>query len=160
MTFRQIDEIANNMTCPEYVKPYSPPAEPKPVGPAVKTESDVPSPPSVTVPRGSTPPPPATNPAPGGAWLRAPRPDALPVDSGVKQASGTTRRPSATVAPRAASRALSKVKTVDPKALEALETEVSRKLNSAPGIGATDVLPAPTASGSPVPNLTPAASLR
>ena len=160
MTFRQIDEIANNMTCPEYVKPYSPPAEPKPVAPGVRTEPAVPSAPGVTIPSGPAPPAPPTNPAPGSASLRAPGRYSNSVDPGVRQTYSTTRRPAATVAQPARSMAPPRVKAVDPKALEDLENEVARSLDSTPAIGARGATPVSTGTGSSVPDLTPAMPIR
>lgn len=150
MTFRQIDEIANNMTCPEYVKPFNPPA---PTSGGVRTEPAAPTPGGVAVPRESAPPAPSSN--PGSAWLQGPRPGALPRDVGVKQASAAASRPAA-VTPPARRPAASRAKVVDQKALEGLEAEVFRSLDVTPAADPPRGGPAPPVGDPIVPELSPA----
>jgi hypothetical protein len=129
MTFRQIDEIANNMTCPQYVKPvYEPTAPPPPTVPTgteVQPISPRPGPGGtqvVPVPR--TPP----APTPGPTTLRDPKPSLYQLDAGVTQASSKNKMPAVKeVTPIKTS--VTAPKVVDMKALEALEAEVFKSLN-------------------------------
>ena len=83
MTFRQLDEIANNMTCPQYLKPIPEPVKPVPAPPVTPlTRPEEPQGPPVTrpekpqgggtqtrpepsrTPEGATSPPPPVLPSP------------------------------------------------------------------------------------------------
>ncbi len=103
MTFRQIDEIANNMTCPQYVRPVN---EPEGRGGSRRLES--PSGGGVRettpIPSSATPATPATSP-PGSAYMPTPggMNDATPTVSGAAAVySGSVTRSS----PRASNRSL------------------------------------------------------
>lgn len=91
MTFRQLDEIANNMTCPEYVKPYNPPPPPAPLPAGVRTEPTTPSAPGVVVPSETAPPPPAANPGP--STMQVPAPGPASIDTAIKTAAAEVRPP-------------------------------------------------------------------
>jgi hypothetical protein len=156
MTFRQIDEIANNMTCPQYVKPFSGPPEPQPEEGGVKPNTAPPSSPGVTVPRST--PPGTPQPNPGPTSMRAPGTYTRPVDAGVRQTSSTPRRPTPRVATTVGTG--TSPKAVDRKALDALEAEVFRSLNYTPPTGANGATPASMARPLPVPDLSPAMPIR
>ncbi len=148
MTFRQIDEIANNMTCPTYVKPPTGSTAPTGITPVPVTPpsgSGIEAVPTAPAPR--TPPP---------TTFSAPVPRPLPLDAGVRQTSSTTRRPAAQVVTTTKT-VIPPPKTVDPNRLQALEAEVFKSLNYSPAAGAA---PTDGASGSLVPNLTPATPIR
>jgi hypothetical protein len=188
LTFRQLDEIANNMTCPQYVKPVSEPAAlptrpggAQPVGEPTRGGGATSTPETEEERRrreeeerrrrpGTTESPslPQTN--PGAAWRNAPRLYSLPLDAGVRQTSSSSSWSGAkggmttkagTTAP----------KPVDPKKLQALEAEAFKSLDYSPATGAkgspsarspyaaSPALPS-TTSDSPVPALTPAISIR
>jgi hypothetical protein len=148
MTFRQLDEIGNNMTCPEYIKPPirgAAPSEITPVrpetpeGPQIRpVRPETPRTPEIQ----STPPtegtgtprspslPPSN---PGSASRNAPRPHSLPLDAQVRQTSGATQRPA--VKHDAVPRTAPTPKAVDAKRLEALEAEVFKSLDYSPTAG-------------------------
>jgi hypothetical protein len=133
MTFRQLEEIGNNMTCPEYVKPL-PPAAVVPTGPEpdIKTIPTTPAPqPEIrTVPTAPAP----KLPSPTTSYSPAPR--TLPIDGSVTQTFGGTRVAAVKTPPRPAFSVPPAPKGPDPKALAALEAEVFRKLNISPPVTA------------------------
>jgi hypothetical protein len=172
MTFRQIDEIANNMTCPSYVKPVMEPMAPQPAPGGGIAPPETPRGGGVTnpaeteeerrrrlQPQGS-PSPPAVN--PGSSW-NSPKPSSLPLDADLRQTSGTTRRTAAKVMTTTKS-STKTPKAVDPKKLEALEAEVFKSLDYSRATGVTGSVPStatPAAAGnSLLPALTPAMPLR
>jgi hypothetical protein len=171
MTFRQIDEIANNMTCPTYVPPVPPQVAPQPEPPGVQTQPTAPGAPGVTTPSQTTPRLPSTSP-PGPSSWNAPKPYSRPLDGGVRQTS-SAGRPSATRG-YAMTKAPATPKAVDPKKLQALEAEVFKSLDYAPtnssswatgssipvSTGAAGAAAAGATSTSPVPALTPAMPVR
>lgn len=176
MTFRQLDEIANNMTCPEYVKPYNPPPPPAPLPAGVRTEPTTPSAPGVVVPSETAPPPPAANPGP--STMQVPAPGPASIDTAIKTAAAEVRPPAPAApvvvaalappavvkpapvtvrpAPTAVRPAPASAKPVDPKALARLEADVFRSLNLPPAPAPATVAPA---SSSNLPPLTPAMPL-
>ena len=145
MTFRQVEEIANNMTCPEYMKPYNEPVKPQPLppgassseptpgAPGAMTPASPPAPAPVPAPGATSPRLPAPNPAPHGAAASqlAPKPYSIQTDAGVARTSNKDLEPAMY---RAAPKALPAVapKAVDTKKLEALEAEVFKKFDITP----------------------------
>jgi hypothetical protein len=172
MTFRQIDEIGNNMTCPRFIKPYTPPEAGKPGIGGVQGSGGTPgtggattTPPADEEPKGSPAPPriPAANPS---TSRYSPRSYPLQADAGVRQTSSTSRRYGAKGS--AKTKSATTPKAVDSKKLQALEAEVFKSLDYSP-TGASSwatgsVSPASSApaiaSPSSVPALTPAMPLR
>jgi hypothetical protein len=126
MTFRQLDEIANNMTCPEYRKPMPPepvaappiggtqvlPTNPKPAGGSGNEVIPI------------TPKAPSANP---GAFHDA-RPRPYQIDAGVAQTTSRMYSPPVRYAPPTTI-SPPVPKGPDPKALAALEADVFKKLN-------------------------------
>jgi len=99
MTFRQLDEIANNMTCPQYLKPIPEPARPviaptvpvtTPDKPPLRDGSQTKPDSSGTPPGATSPTPPrlpATNPAASATWGGGTLPASAPEDGGVGRTS-------------------------------------------------------------------------
>lgn len=120
MTFRQIDEIANNMTCPQYVRPVNEPVAPAgevreaPMGPGRGgARESTPTPPT------ATPAAPATSP-PGSAYL--------PTPGGVKNVAPT---PSGAAAVSAGSVTLSSPR-MNVRSLDTGVSQTSRVFSPAP----------------------------
>jgi hypothetical protein len=167
MTFRQIDEIANNMTCPTYVPTVPPHVAPQPGTGGARVPAGTPGTGGATTPpaseeeiktRSSTPSVPATNPS---TSLNIPRPYSLTLDAGVQQASRTVRRSGANDANM--TRTSSTPKAVNQKKLEALEAAVFKSLDYSPAAGArasTAASSSYTAGDPVVPPLTPAMPIK
>lgn len=99
MTFRQLDEIANNMTCPQYVRPIPEPVKPAevpvPQGTVTTPETKPPSSGTQTRPERpatnpATPPTPASNPSTSSSWGEPARPASAPADVKVARTSSST----------------------------------------------------------------------
>jgi hypothetical protein len=101
MTFRQLDEIANNMTCPQYLRPIpqpvAPPAPPR--GPEIRGGEQPPRGPEIRggeqqKPGTSTSPStPTPNPPGGAAWKTEPPSPAHSGDGKVARATGNVKIP-------------------------------------------------------------------
>ncbi|MHB1559288.1 MAG: hypothetical protein ACYC61_17700 [Isosphaeraceae bacterium] len=149
MTFRQIDEIANNMTCPQYVRPVNEPVAPQgrvieePVVPGRGgARESTPTPPT------ATPAAPATSP-PGSAYLPTPGgvKNVMPTPSG----AATVSSGAATVSSGAATVSSGAVTLSSPRMnVRSLDTGVSQTSRV--------ISPAPAAPMliSPVPAVKPA----
>ena len=104
MTFRQLDEIANNMTCPQYLKPIpestkaSAPTgtemreEKKTQGQGTQMREGAPKPPAGT-PSPTSPGLPATNPSASATWGPEAQPSTAPEDSTVTRTISKTKIP-------------------------------------------------------------------
>jgi hypothetical protein len=138
MTFRQLDEIGGNMTCPQYAKtipdPVVPPAPPPPASgsetvPAVRKPAE---PGSETVPEQKVP----VKPKPNPTSFYSPKPRAFAADADVTQTSARNRD-AVVKAPAPIKTAMPTRKHPDPKALAALEADVFRKLGLSNPVGTT-----------------------
>jgi hypothetical protein len=104
MTFRQLDEIANNMTCPQYLRPIpestKAPAptgtemheEKKPQGEGTQIREGAPKPPPVA-PSPTSPGLPATNPSASATWGPEAQPSTAPEDSSVTRTISKSKIP-------------------------------------------------------------------
>jgi hypothetical protein len=129
MTFRQIDEIGGNMTCPQYAKtipepaPASvpAPAPPEPVKPGATLDEPKSVKPGAIAPKTESPPTPSPNPGPQS--LKTPKPD-----MGVIQTAGKPEGRMAKSTSRVSARQATP-KGPDATALTDLEAEVFKRLN-------------------------------
>ena len=105
MTFRQLDEIANNMTCPQYLKPIPEPVkavaapaetvtkpEVKPQGEGTQTKPETPRTPA-GAPSPTAPGLPATNPSASATWGGQTPPTFAPEDGRVTRTSSKSKIP-------------------------------------------------------------------
>jgi len=105
MTFRQLDEIANNMTCPQYLKPIPEPVkavaapaetvtkpEVKPQGEGTQTKPETPRTPA-GAPSPTAPGLPATNPSASATWGGQTLPTSAPEDGRVTRTSSKSKIP-------------------------------------------------------------------
>jgi hypothetical protein len=89
MTFRQLDEIANNMTCPQYLKPIPEPVKALVVPPQTITTPEVKPEAGGTQTRPETPRPPAAAPGSTAPGLPATNPSASATGGGEPQSSSS-----------------------------------------------------------------------